>query len=198
MSLWDRLFGPVSTAANSATQAALNAQANQAATLAVLQAIVSATEAKILNPNNLAAALSVAIPPNEPNMEQTLFDIVISGYIKTTASGTIALGLYADASATVTAGNLLHKTASATTQNSTTAPFFIHAYGIYDSVSGKMQGKCGMMINNVIDPEIAFTNVPTGINNANNPVAQFSLSITSSGALTTAITSINVNKFSVG
>ena len=198
MSLWDRLFGPVAAAASSTTQSALNAQANQNAVLPASQAVVSATEVKIVSPQLSTVALSVEIPPNTPGCEQTLIDLMFSGYIKTTASGTIALGLYADASTTVTSANLLHKTASAVTQNSTTAPFFFHAALIYDSVSGKLTGKAGGMINNVIDPEIALTNVITGVNNTGNPVLSFSISITSSGALTTAVTTVNIEKFSVG
>jgi hypothetical protein len=197
MALSDRPNGPVSGAASSTTATALNQQAAQSGPLPASQAIVSASEIKILSPENALVVLSVALPPDTAN-EQTVLELYASGYIKTTASGTIALGLYADALVAITAGNLLHKTASAVTQNTATAPFFFHAQLIYDSVSGKLQGKAGGMINNVIDPEIAFTNVPTGISNTANPVATFSLSITSSGALTTAVTTINVQKFSVG
>lgn len=198
MSLWDRPNGPVSGAANSATATTLNAQAAQSGPLPALQAITSATEAKILSPENTAVALTVTLPPNTPSTEQTVIDVMISGYIKTTASGTIALALYEDGLATVTAGNLLHKTASAVTQNTATAPFFFHAVLIYDSVSGKLTGKAGGMINNVIDPEIALTNVLTGISNVANPVLTFSFTITSSGALVATPTTINIQKFSVG
>jgi len=170
--------------------------------LPALQLVTSATEAKILNPANLTLALTCSVPPNT-GIEQTPFDVYASGYIKTTASGTIALGLYADGSATVTSGNLLHKTASATTQNSATAPWSLHAKLQYDSVSGKLTGVCGMNINNVIDPEIAISNVLTGISNLGDPVVgdqvvTFSLSITSSGALTATPTTTNVQKFSCG
>lgn len=198
MSLWDRPNGPTTGAANSAAQAALNVQGLGASILPVLATFVATAEAKILNPQNAAAALSVPLPPDS-TLEQTVFDVMVSGYIKTGASGTIALALYADAGATVTAGNLLHKTASAVTQNSATAPFFFHAQLIYDSVSGKLQGKAGGMINNVIDPEIAISNVPTGISNTANPVLNFSLSITSSGAgAGAAATVINIQKFNAG
>jgi hypothetical protein len=198
MSLWDRPNGPVSGAANSATQTTLNTQAAQAGPLPATQAIIATAEAKILSPENTAVALTVTLPPNTPSDEQTLIDVIVSGYIKTTASGTIALGLYGDGLATVTSGNLLHKTASAVTQNNATAPFFFHAQLIYDSVSGKLHGKAGGMINNVIDPEIALTNVLTGISNLANPVLTFSFTITSSGAASGTPTTINVQKFSVG
>jgi hypothetical protein len=197
MALLDRPNGPVSGAASSTTATALNTQAAQSGPLPATQAIVSTSETKILSPENSAVVLSVVLPPFTAD-EQTPLDLSISGYIKTTASGTIALGVYADALTTVTSANLLHKTASATTQNSTTAPFFIHIKLIYDSVSGKLQGQAGGIINNVIDPEIAITNVPTGISNTANPVATFSLTITSSGAASGTPTTINVQKFSVG
>ncbi|MGA9668431.1 MAG: hypothetical protein WBQ94_04440 [Terracidiphilus sp.] len=196
MSLWNRPNGPVSPAANSATATALNTQAAISGPLPLAVSITSATEAKILTA--LGTALTVALQPDS-EFEQTVFDICVSGYIKTTASGTIAIGVYADSGTTVTAGNLLHKTASATTQNTATAPFFIQGRLIYDSVSGKLTGKIGGMINNVIDPDIAISNVLTGISNTTvaGPVA-FSLSVTSSGALTTAITTVNIQRFSVG
>ena len=197
MPLWDRPNGPTSGAASVATATGLNVQANQAGPLPATQSIISATEVKILSPENSAIALTVQLPPDTAN-EQAVLDLMISGYVKTTAAGTIAIGLYADALTTITAGNLLHKTAAAVTQNSATAPFFFHAQLIYDSVSGKLQGKAGGMVNNVIDPEIAVSNVLTGLSNTANPVANFSISVTSSGALTTAVTTVNVQKFSVG
>jgi hypothetical protein len=159
--------------------------------------IASSAETKILNPSNLLIALTVSLPPDTAN-EQSVLEVMISGYIKTTASGTIALGLYGDGLATVTAGNLLHKTASAVTQNSATAPFYFRAQLIYDSVSGKLTGKAGGSINNVLDPEIALTNVLTGLTNVGNPVLTLSFSITSSGADSTHNTTINIQKFSVG
>lgn len=197
MALWDRPNGTVTPAANSATMAALNQQASQPASLPATQQIVSATETIILNPAQLTASLNAPLSPFTA-LEQTLFDVIASGYIQTRAAGTIALGVYAGASATVVAGNLLHKTAAAATQNTAIAPWFIHAALIYDSISGKMQGKAGGMVNNTVDPEIAVTNVPTGISNVGNPVATFSLSITSSGATSGNPTTINVQKFNAG
>lgn len=198
MPLAQRPYGPSPTNVSGQSVYSQNIQAALAeGVLPALQSIISATEAKILNPLNSALALSIPLPP-KAGLEQIPFDVYISGYIKTTASGTVALGLYADNSATVTSGNLLHKTASATTQNTATAPFWFHAKLIYDSVSGKLTGQAGGSINNVIDPEIALTNVLTGISDSGDPVLNLSLSITSSGALTTAVTSINVQAFSAG
>jgi hypothetical protein len=172
----------------------LNVQGAGNSIVPVLQTFNAAAEAKILNPQNATAALTVTLCPDS-TLEQTVFDIVGSGYNKTGAAGTIAIGLYADASATVIAGNLLHKTAAAVT----TAPWWIHAQVIYDSVSGKLQGKCGGCINNVLDPEIALTNVITGISNTANPVLSFSLSVTSSGAgAGAAATVVNIQKFNAG
>lgn len=197
MGLWDRPNGPTSGAANSATATALNVQAAQAGPLPATQSIAVTTETKILSPENSAVALTITLPPDTAN-EQSLLDLVCSGVITTKTSTNLSLGLYADGLTTVTAGNLLHKTATPVAQNSTSAPFFFHAQLIYDSVSGKLQGKCDGMINNVVDPGIAFTNVPTGISNTANPVATFSISITSSGATAPNPTSITIQKFSVG
>jgi hypothetical protein len=175
----------------------LNTQVALPAPLPAAQAITVATESIILAPANPTGALTAVLGPFTA-LEQTVFDVIASGFITTKAAGTIALGLYAGASATVVAGSLLHKTAAAVTQNTTTAPWWIHAMLIYDSVSSKLQGKCGGTINNVIDPEIAISNVPTGISNLANPVATFSLSITSSGAAPGTPTTINVQKFNAG
>jgi hypothetical protein len=177
--------------------ASLNTQLATPAALPATQAVTVATEVIILNPANPASALNTPLGPFTA-LEQTLFDVIASGFITTRAAGTIALGLYVGSSATVVAGNLLHKTAAAVTQNTTTAPWWIHAMLIYDSVSGKLQGKCGGTINNVIDPEIAISNVPTGISNLGNPVTTFSLSITSTGGAPGTPTTLNVQKFTAG
>jgi hypothetical protein len=197
MSLWDRPNGPASGAANSATQTGLNQQAAGSAVLAVQQNVTSATEVKVLSPQNPLAVLSIALHPDTA-LEQTVFDLIVSGYIKTQQASNLSLAVYADALVAITAGNLLHKTAAAVAQNTATAPFFFHATLIYDSVSGKLQGKAGGMINNVIDPDIALTNVITGISNTGNPVVTFSLSVISSGATVPLPTIINVQKFNVG
>lgn len=197
MALWDRPNGPVVPAATSATMPPLNTQVALPAPLPVSQAITAATETIILSPVSPTQALTAVLGPFTA-LEQTLFDVIASGYVKTTSSSNLTLGLYVGASTTVVAGNLLHKTAAAVAQNTATAPWFIHAYLIYDSVSGKMHGKCGGMCNNTIDPEIAISNVPTGISNLANPVATFSLSITSSGAAGGTPTTINVAKFNAG
>ena len=94
-----------------------------------------------------AGSLSAVYDANE----QSDLVLEVCGYIKTTASGSIALGLYADAGISVTSGNLLHKTASAVTQNSASAPFSIRAVFRYDSVSGKLTGECKQSINNTVD-----------------------------------------------
>lgn len=198
MGLYDRPNGPVLAQTAPANQPGLNVQGGQAGPLPATQTISTNAETKLLSTQNTAVALSVALPPDTAN-EQTDLVLEVCGYIKTTNTGTIALGLYADASTLVVSSNLLHKTASSLpAQNSTTAPFSIRAIMRYDSVSGKLTGECKQSINNTLDPEQAFTNVPTGISNSSNPVAQFSLSITSSGAAAGTLTTIVVTKFSVG
>lgn len=196
MALSDRPYGALPGNPSGLNVIAQDVQGEGPGILPATLVVTSATEAKVLSPQNATIALSCAIPPNT-GLEQTEFDVYASGVLETTTSGTLALGLYADDLTTVTAGNLLHKTASATTQNGK-APWGLHAKLQYDSVSGKCTGVCGMNINNVIDPEIAITNVPTGVSNTNDPVIQFSLSLTSSAALTATPTTLIVNKFSCG
>ena len=198
MSLALRPYGPSPQNVSGQSVYSQNVQAALAqGVLPALQAIAATAETKILNPLNTALALSVPIPP-KVGLEQVVFEINISGYITTTASGTIALGVYGDNLTTVTSGNLLHKTASAVTQNTASAPFYIYGNVIYDTVSGKLTGKMGACINNVLDPEIALTNVLTGITDAGDPVLNLSLTITSSGAGATTKTTINVQNFSAG
>jgi hypothetical protein len=197
-SIWDRPFGPTTTAASSAVATPLNIQAATAAgPLPATQSVTSATEVKILNPLNPLAALTIALRPNENN-EQTLLDLLVSGVITTKTTTNISLGIYADGLTTIVAGNLLHKTATPVAQNSVSAPFFVHAQLIYDSVSGKLHGKCDGMVNNTLDPGIAFTNVPVGISNSGATVATFSVSVISSAATAPNPTTITITKFSVG
>ena len=195
MALQERPFGPTSGAASVANQIPLNTQGNQVPNpLPATQNIVSTAETLILAPSNPTVALSIAIPP-DTQLEQVPFDISASGYIKTTASGTVTLSLYSGT--TIVSGNLL-KASSAVTQNSATAPFWIKAKLIYDSVSGKLAGTVDFYINGTVVASATVANVITGINNTNTPVVQFCLTITSSGAGAGTPTTINVKAFSAG
>lgn len=201
MALSDRPYGPVSRG-TAVPPVALNTQATSAGqqnpTLAVLQSIVGTAETQILSGPLPLAPLSCAIPP-ATQLEQTQFKVYASGYIATTASGTITLSLYSGVSTTIGSNTLL-KASSAVTQNSATSPWWIEGTLIYDSVSGTLTGVVGFYINKVLVASATLANFPTGINNLNpnGPVVQFSLTIASSGAGSGTPTTINVQKFSCG
>jgi hypothetical protein len=202
-SLWDRQFGPVSGAATVANQSALNVAAALSGPLAALQLVTVTTETLILNPENLAVALSCVLHPNS-QLEQTLFNVIASGYIKTTSTSNITLTLYSGTA--IVAGNLL-KASAATAQNTATAAFSVKGELIFDSVSGTLAGEVGFYINKVKIASATLANFPTGFNNTGNAAAvpptlpvlpAFCLTITSSGAAANTPTTINVQKFTCG
>jgi hypothetical protein len=161
--------------------------------LPALQVLITTAETLIVNPANLAQALSCAIPPNT-NIEQVPFDFNWSGYITTEGSGTVTLKVY---EGTSTSGTLLGSS-STVTQNSASAPFFVQAKMIYDSVSGKLCGVIKFVINNTIVAEVHLSNVVTGLSNTTDPVVQFCVSLTSSAAGSGTPTTINTQNLSCG
>lgn len=195
MPVSDRPFGPTSGAASVANQTGNNVQAALAGPLPALQAVTAVAETLILNPENLAVALSIAIPPDK-NLEQKVLDLFASGYIKTTAAGNVTLKLYAG---TVIAGGSLLGTSGAIAQATATSPFYVKGRLIYDSVSGTLVGSVQFYVNKTLVAEATLSNFPAGISNLTAAaVAQFCLSITSSGAAAGTPTTINVQTFSVG
>lgn len=203
MPLWDRPFGPVSGGASVANQSAINVPAALAGPLPATQSVVATTETLILNPENLAVALSCQVEPNTA-IEQTRFNIAASGYVKTTASGTITFTLYSGT--TIVSGNLL-KASSAVTQNTATAAWWLDGELIFDSVSGVLAGAIGFYINKTLVAKATLANFPATFLNTGNPSAnpptvanlpQFCLTITSSGAGSGTPTTVNVQKFSCG
>jgi hypothetical protein len=194
MSLWDRPYGPQTGAFNSSFQTGLSVQAQGQTLLPTSLAVVSSSEVAIPNPQNLAVALICPIPPNQPSLEQTAFDIVATGYIKTTASGTVELKIY---SGTSISGTKIADS-GAVTQNTLAEPFLFHVLGVYDSVSGHLGGSFDGFINNTLIARTALSNILTGISNASNPVLNLVLSITSSGATSGTPTTINLQKFNAG
>jgi hypothetical protein len=195
MPLSDRPYGPTSGAASVANQTGNNVSAALAGPLPALQAITAVAETLILNPENLAVALSIAIPPDK-NLEQKVLDLFASGYIKTTAAGNVTLKLYAG---TVIAGGSLLGTSGAIAQATTTSPYYVKGRLIYDSVSGTLVGSVQFYVNKTLVAEATLSNFPAGISNLTAAaVAQFCLSITSSGATAGTPTTINVQAFSIG
>jgi hypothetical protein len=196
-SLWDRPYSPTTGAAQSAAQTGLSVQAQGNVVLPTSFAVTSSTETVVPNPQNSAAPLIIPIPPNQPSLEQTAFDIIATGYLKTTASGSVTLKLYSGTSLTVGNDTQL-ATSGAVTQNTATAPFEFHIHGVYDSVSGKLGGWFEGFINNTLIARAALSNVLTGLSNATNPVMSLLLSLTSSGATAGTPTTLNLQKFSAG
>lgn len=203
MSLWDRPNGPTSGAASVGNQIPMNQQAGVPGPLPVTQTIGVTAETQINSAINPAVALTCALEPDTA-IEQTLFNVIASGYIKTTNSTSITISLYEGAS--VATGTLL-KASSATAQNSATASWFVRADLIFDSVSGVLAGTVGFYINKTLVASATLANFPTGFTNNSNPSANppvtpnlplFCLSVTSSAADGTHLTTVNVEKFSCG
>lgn len=195
----DRPFGPT-TRATSVPPFALNTQATangqQNSILPVLQTLAGTAEVQIASGQLPTAPISIAIPPATA-LEQTVFDLWWSGYITTTASGNITLKVYEGNSTTIGSNTLLGSS-GAIAQASETAPFWAHATLVYDSVSGKLDGKIEFFVNHTLVAAVAVSNTVTGVSNLGDPVAVFTLTATSSGATSGTLTTINTQKFSVG
>ena len=196
MALLDRPYGPSSGNPSGLSVIAQDVQGEGPGPLPALQVISSTAETLIVNPANTALVLTVQIPPNT-ELEQTLFDLIASGYIKTTNTTNITLKLYSGAA--IVSGNLL-KSSGAIAQNTLTLAFYVKGNLIYDSVSGILAGTVKFYLAETLVAEATLANFVTGINNAANPgpVAEFCLSITSSAATALLPTTINVQKFSAG
>lgn len=196
-SLWIRPNGPSTGAANSAAQPALNVQAQGNAVLPLSQAVITTAETAILNPAQSSTFLQVQLPPNLADSEQTPLDLVFSGFIKTTASGTVTLTVREGSSATL-GSNTQIAHSSGVTQNSASAPFKIHVNFTFDSTSGKMVGEYDGYINNVLITRTALDAVVTGLSNSSDPVLTFILSVTSSGAGSGTPTTVYLQRANVG
>lgn len=172
-----RLYGP-SGAPGVAGSVAQNTPGATAGVLPVKMVIATTTETVILNPslNSPTAALVLSVPPNGP-LEQRPFLVEPSGVIEPGVSSTVTLKLYSGSSTTV-GNNVLLGSSGAITAFTAKTPFWVSAKLIYDSISGRMIGTIKFIVNNVIVAEVAVSNVVTGINNANNPVVSFVMSVT--------------------
>lgn len=209
MALSDRPYGPNSGAASVANQIPLNQQATQTQTLAgvlpVQFTLGASTQTIAPSAPNAAVPLAIQIPP-DTQLEQTVFDLWASGYIQTRASGTVTIDVYEGSSETI-ASNTLLGSSGAITQNTTTAAWWAHAQLIFDSVSGVLAGKIDFYVNKIIVAAVTLSNFPTGFLNQGNPSANpptvanlpsFTLTFASSGATGSALTTVNIQKFSVG
>jgi hypothetical protein len=209
MPLSDRPWGPTNGAASVANQIPLNQQATNTeqagGPLPATQVITGTAETQIVSVNNPAVPLTVPVHPDTA-IEQAVFDLWWSGYIKTTNTGTITLKVYEGSSATI-GSNILIGSSGAINQNSTTAAFWAHARLIFDSVSGVLAGDIEFYVNKQKVASVTLSNFPSGFLNAGNPSANpptvsnlpvFSFTITSSGAASGTPTTINTQKDSVG
>ncbi len=209
MALSDRPYGPTSGAASVANQIPLNQQATQTQTLAgvlpVQFTLAAATETIAPSAPNAAVPLAVQIPP-DTQLEQTVFDLWASGVIATTASGNITIKLYEGVSETI-ANNTLLGSSGAIAQATATASWYAHATLIFNSVNGVLSGKIEFYVNKAIVAAVTLSNFPSGFLNQGNPSANpptvanlpgFTLTFTSSGATGGTLTTVNIQKFSVG
>lgn len=191
----DRPFGASPGNTTGLSTLALNTQGAQVqGVLPAKQTISSTAETLLVNPLIPTLTLVIGLPP-QVGLEQRVFDLVASGYIKTATTTNITLNLYVGTA--IVSGNLL-KSSGTVAQNSATAPFFIRARLIYDSVSGLLCGAVEFYINKTIVAQATLTNFPTGISDTADPVETFCLSITSSGATSGNPTVINLQAFSAG
>lgn len=197
MSLWDRPFGPpIPNAASVAGQSAINQQASVVAgPLPVTQTFATNNETLILAANSPTAGLTCAIHP-DTKLEQTLFNVIASGYIKTTGAANVTISLYSGPNATAnTLGGAAQIGSGTAAQNATTAAWFLKSELIYDSVTQTLVGSVKFYINRTLIAETTLKNFPSAVINTGNPVAQFYLSVQTN---TASATTVVVQKFSCG
>lgn len=215
MPLSDRPYGPSLGGSSPSASLALNVQATNpggptAGPLPVTQAITSTAETLILGyPIAAAVALFCALGP-DTTLEQSAFDLYISGIIQTSNTTNVTLKVYQGL--VISAGQLLGSS-GAIAQNGTslavqnTASFIIHAQLIFDSVSGVLAGKIEFYVNKTVVAFVTLSNFVAGFLNVGNPNANpptvsnlpvFCLSLTSSAATALLPTTITVSKFSAG
>jgi hypothetical protein len=202
MALLKRPYGPPTGNPSGVSTFTQNVAAvgTQQGVLPALQEITSATETVILNPLTvpltIPLALTALLPPIV-GLEQIPFDLSASGYIKTTAAGNVTLKLYAGSSTTVGSNTLL-ASSGAIAQATLVAPYWIHGKLIYDSVSGLLCGTAEFYVNKTLVAPVTLSNFVANINDTDDPVASFLLTLTSSGALVANPTTINVQAFTCG
>jgi hypothetical protein len=171
-----RLYGPSIATPLPATPLSLNVQAGSGVVPlpATLTANTVTTEQMVLNPAQPTLPLLVQIPSGT-ELEQRKFIVQATGFIKTAGTANVTLKLYSGTSATP-GSNMLLASSGAVAQNSASAPYWIEGNFVFDSVSGKLTGTVGFSINNTLVASVAVSNVVTGINYKNNPVASFGVS----------------------
>lgn len=133
--------------------------------------------------------LQVSIPAGSL-LEQQEWSGSASGYLTVGAAMNATLKLYGSAVANVTpvislatAGSAIGSSGAVAIAGAGSSPWLISIEkAIYDSVSGKLAGVVELIVNGTLVARAAFLAALTGVNNANNPVLTFSLSVTFSVA----------------
>lgn len=193
----NRLFGPAGAPGAAGLLAAQTSGAAAPALPALQVVTTSATDTVILNPalNSATQALVLSLPPGS-RLEQNPFDVIASGYILTGASSTVTIKLWSGTSTTVGSDTNLC-TSGAVSAFSGKTPWYLRATMIYDSVSGKLIGGYEFCVNNavVLVATSGLAAVITGVNNANNPVLNFVLSVAFGTG--NAGNTINVKEFAI-
>lgn len=209
---WDRPYGPNTPGAETGTPVALNVAARSSppeGPLPATQTIVGTSETLILAVLNVSAALQAAMPPDTAN-EQTIFDVVASGYISTTGDGNLTLKLYEGVA--IASGNLLKSSGTVAQNGGTPTVPVVRAYWIigklvYNSVSGALEGTVEFYLNRTLVAQATLANFVVGFLNAGNPNANpptvanlpvFCFSLTSAAAGSGTPTIINTQKFNCG
>lgn len=120
-------------------------------------------------PDQMNSAVPAIIPiPGTGRLEQKRFRVLASGYATTIAATTNFLVTLYNGISLVPANNAVVGALAATVINTTTAPWWIEAVLIFDSVSGKLNGTFSGMVNNAI-LAAAVISPMTGLNGSSGP-----------------------------
>jgi len=163
----------------------INQRATNAAVLPAQQYIPTAAETVLLNP--AVSTPSAPVPliisiPSKALIEGQPFELLVSGDIFVGgATPTAVMKLYSGTSATVGNDQLLATTAAAALLTANT-PFYFKATLIGSTGTGKMVGTFKSLFGATIGAEAALAAQISNVNFANNPVANFMLSVTPNNA----------------
>lgn len=164
MSQSTRLYSPV-TAPGAAGALAMNTSGAIAGVLPATTSLTSSTtETVVANPSVPTAPLLVQVPAGSV-LEQEAFEIVATGYINNQTSSTVTVKLYSGTSLTP-GNNTQLATSGAVSAFSGKGNWEMRCTDcIYDSQSGKLNGRFRFLVNGNFVAEANFSNTVTGINN---------------------------------
>lgn len=158
-----RLYSPL-PAPGAAGAVALNTQGGINPVLPATQTVLNTTETVIVNPSIPTAPLQVQVPAGSV-LEQEPFEIVASGFLNHGTSSTVTIKLYSGTSLTVGSDSLLG-TSGAISAFAGKANWLLRCTDvIYDSQSGKLNGRIEFLVNGSFVAQANFSTTVTGINN---------------------------------